>query len=257
MPRRAALRPFLLSFSLTIALALPLGCAELQSMGVDLEGIMAGSAPLDGTTVARGLKQALEVGTRRSTERLSRPGGFADDPVLRIGLPEELDTLASMLRSVGLGSQVDRLEASMNLAAERAVAEAMPVFAGAITSMTIEDAFSILEGKEDAATRYFEAKTGDALRARFQPIAASAMQDVGLYEVYRELIARYERIPLTKPPALDLEAYVTERTLAALFDELAREEALIRRDPAARSTALLRRVFGSTGAAPAPIAAGS
>lgn len=224
------------------------GCAELQGMGIDVGAILAGSAPLDQTTVASGLKQALEVGTKRTTASLSSPGGFGNDPVLRLGLPGELGQLAQVLRQVGLGAQVDQLEDSMNLAAERAAAEAVPVFASAITSMSITDAFEILQGEDDAATRYFQAKTSETLRSRFQPVVARAMEEVGLYGLYRDLVARYDQIPLMKPPAFDLERYVADQTLAALFTELAEEEARIREDPAARSTALLRRVFGAPAA---------
>lgn len=228
------------------------GCAEMQAQmqaaGIDLNEVLASGAPLDGATVASGLKQALEVGTRRTTSTLSRPGAFGDDPLLRLRLPGELGRLADTLRSVGFGAQVDALEDSMNLAAEEAAAQAVPVFTGAITSMTIADAFEILNGPEDAATRYFQARTSDELRSRFRPVAMSAMQDVGLYGLYTELVAQYDRIPFTKPPAVDLEGYVTEQTLSALFVEIAKEEARIRQDPAARSTALLRRVFGAPAA---------
>lgn len=221
------------------------GCAEMQAMGIDLDQILVPSGPLNSTTVASGLKQALEVGTRRTTTTLSRPGAFGNDPVLRLGLPGELGRLAQVLRGVGFGAQVDQLETSMNRAAEEAAAQAVPVFTQAIASMTIADAFQILNGPEDAATRYFQDRTSDNLRARFKPVAARAMEQVGLYGIYRDLVGRYEQIPLMKPPAVDLEAYVANQTLTALFGEIAKEEARIRQDPAARSTALLRRVFGA------------
>jgi hypothetical protein len=225
------------------ALTFTMGCAELQ--GMDLSALLDRGMPLDQATVASGLKQALDVGTKRTTSMLSAPGGFATNPSLRIGLPGELGRLARGLRQVGLGGQVDQLEDSMNLAAEQAAAKAVPVFTSAIASMTIADAFEILNGPENAATVYFQERTSTALRKEFAPIAASAMQQVGLYETYQDVVAQYDAIPFSKPPAFNLEAYVTDQTLAALFGELAKEEALIRSDPAARSTALLRRVFGS------------
>ncbi|HPG24123.1 MAG TPA: DUF4197 domain-containing protein, partial [Myxococcota bacterium] len=168
------------------------------------------------------------------------------NPALRLALPGELGQLAQGLRTLGLSAQVDALEDSMNRAAEEAAARAVPVFATAITRMTIADAFQILNGPEDAATRYFQTQTSAELRRQFEPVAASAMEQVGLYAMYRDLVARYERIPFAKPPAVDLEGYVADQTLAALFGELAKEEARIRQDPAARSTALLRRVFGAS-----------
>lgn len=231
------------------------GCAEMQAMGIDFEQILGASAPLDGATVASGLKQALEVGTKRTTSTLSQAGAFGKDPILRIGLPGELGRLAQVLRGVGLSSQVDALEDSMNRAAEQAAANAVPVFTSAITTMTIADAFAILNGPDDAATQYFQDRTSAELHSRFKPVAAAAMEEVGLYGIYRDLVGRYEQIPFTKPPAVDLEGYVADQTLAALFSEIGKEEARIREDPAARSTALLRRVFakpdsagsGSTG----------
>ena len=230
---------------LICAMLLSTSCAEMQAMGIDLDQILVGQAPLNSATVATGLKQALEVGTQRTTTTLSRPGAFGNDPILRLKLPGELGRLAQMLRGVGFGAQVDQLENSMNLAAEAAAAEAVPVFTSAITSMSIADAFAILNGPDNAATQYFQERTSEELRSRFKPVTAMAMEQVGLYSVYRDLLARYERIPLTKPPALDLEAYVADQTLTALFGEIAKEEARIRQDPAARSTALLRRVFGT------------
>lgn len=216
-------------------------------MGIDLNQILGAGAPLDGTTVATGLKQALEVGTQRTTATLSRAGAFGDSPVLRLELPGEMGRLAEVLRTVGFSAQVDALEDSMNLAAEQAAAKAVPVFTSAIASMTIADAFEILNGSEDAATRYFQDRTSAELKSRFKPVAATAMQQVGLYDIYQQVIGRYNQIPFTKPPAVDLESYVADQTLAALFGEIAKEEARIRQDPAARSTTLLRRVFGSTG----------
>ena len=248
---RTPFRSCLITLTSACLLLSPLGCAEMQAMGIDLDQMLGAGAPLDGNTVALGLKQALEVGTRRTTTTLSRPGAFGSDPMLRLRLPGQLGQFAQVLRGVGLGAQVDQLEDSMNRAAEQAAAKAVPVFTQAISTMTIADAFEILNGPDDAATRYFQDRTSQELRSRFKPVATLAMQEVGLYGVYQQLIARYEQIPFMKPPAFDLEGYVADQTLTALFSEVAKEEARIREDPAARSTALLRRVFG-TPAAQAP-----
>jgi hypothetical protein len=221
------------------------GCAELEGMGIDLGEILGTEAPLNAETVAGGLKQALEVGTQRTTTKLSQPGAFGDDPVLRLALPGEMGRLAQVMRGIGFSAQVDELEDAMNRAAEQAAANAVPVFTSAIRSMTISDAFEILQGPDDAATRYFEGRTSEELRSRFKPVAASAMEQVGVYSIYQQILSRYEQIPFVTLPTVDLEGYVADQTLAALFSEVAKEEALIRDDPAARSTALLRRVFGS------------
>jgi hypothetical protein len=237
-------------FSSVFVLMLWLGCADMQNF--DLSQLLGIGAPLDQPTVASGLKQALDVGTQRTTATLSAPGGFADNPRFRIRLPAEMGTLVSAFRKIGLGARVDAFEDSMNRAAEEAAARALPVFTSAITSMTIADAFEILNGPEDAATVYFQERTTALLREEFSPVMTSAMQEVGVYRAYRDIVARYDAIPFSKPPALDLEAYVTDQTLSALFAELAIEEARIREDPGARSTALLRRVFGSISATPPP-----
>ncbi len=228
-----------------LLLALAAACADFE--GVDLGSVFpaGSSAPLDETTVASGLRQALDVGIRRTTTSLSEPGAFGSNPARRLALPGELGRFAATLRGAGLGGQVDALEDAMNRAAEQAAGQAVPVFAGAIASMTIADAFAILNGESDAATRYFEGRTSAELQRRFEPVAEGAMREVGLYTIYEDLRTSYDRIPFVKPASVDLEAYVAERTLTALFGQLAAEEARIRRDPAARTTELLRRVFGA------------
>ncbi|MFK7896217.1 MAG: DUF4197 domain-containing protein [Myxococcota bacterium] len=244
MSRSRARLVILITLS-SFLMGLQTGCAELQ--GVDFGRVLAAGMPLDQATVANGLKQALEIGTQRTTSTLSAEGGFSRSSVLRLRIPGEMGRIAEVARTVGFSAQVDALENSMNLAAEEAASRAVPVFASAISSMTIADAFQILNGPQDAATQYFKARTSAELQNRFRPIAANAMQKVGVYTVYRDLVARYQQIPFTKPPAVDLEAYVSDQTLNALFGELAKEEARIRQDPGARSTALLQRVFGAVG----------
>jgi hypothetical protein len=224
-------------------------CAELQGLDLSaLEGLVRTQGPSE-STVAAGLSEALEVGSERASAELSEPGGFSENPLLRLSLPEELDPLARSMRSVGLGSQVDRLEGAMNLAAERAAGEAVPVFVDAIRAMTVQDAFAILNGADDAATVYLREHTGPRLRTRFEPVVADSMEKVGLYQIYGDLAARYETLPFVKPVAPDLDTYVTDRALDGLYGALAEEEARIREDPAARSTDLLRKVFASRGAA--------
>lgn len=215
---------------------------------IDLGGMT--SAPLSEEQVAAGLKQALQVGSDRATSVLSKAGGFSDDPLLRLGLPDELEPLASTLRNMGMGSTIDALELKMNEAAEAAVGEAAPVFGSAIASMTVQDAFAILKGNDDAATRYFEAHTSDELRTRFSPVVKNAMSQVGVYRSLENVFAAYETLPFSKPAAPDMASYISDGALAGLFQTLAKEEKKIRDDPAARSTALLRRVFGSAAARP-------
>ncbi|MFO7610771.1 MAG: DUF4197 domain-containing protein, partial [Candidatus Krumholzibacteriia bacterium] len=146
--------------------ALLAGCATLEQIG-------AGGGPLDEGTVVAGLKEALKVGSERTTARTSAVDGFLGNDLIRIPLPRQLESAASTLRSVGLGSYVTELETAMNRAAEAAAGEAGAVFRDAIVAMTIADAFTILEGHETAATDYFRARTEDRLRSRFRPIVAA------------------------------------------------------------------------------------
>lgn len=217
-----------------------LGCAEIQDLG--LVDILL-EQPESEARVASGLREALRVGTERAVATLSAPGGYAEVPSLRLELPESLQPAAKTLRHIGMGRQVDRIEEKMNEAAERAAAEAVPVFAEAVASMSIRDALGILNGPDDAATRYFQGRTSEELTIRFRPVVEGAMQEVGAYRAYDEAKRLYESIPLTKSLPPDLETHVLNETLAGLFDTLAEEEARIREDPAARTTALLQEVF--------------
>jgi len=219
-------------------------CATINPRS--LEEAIFKSGPLDEATVAAGLKDALRVGTERTANGVSVLDGFLGNALIRIALPEEFHDMAGALRTVGFGRQVDELEVAMNRAAERAAGEAKGVFWDAIKRMSIADAFAILRGDDDAATRYFRNATEDELRSRFGPIVHAKMEEVGLYRIYQELSGYYDRIPLVKKPAVDLDAYVTDRALGGLFTVLALEEKRIREDPAARTTELLRRVFGRT-----------
>jgi len=241
MPFRPRLPGFALPL-LALALVAPGGCAELSRLA-DEAGL--GSGPPSERTVAAGLSEALQLGARRAVARTSAPGGFLEDPRLHIPLPEELERPASALRAVGLGGRVDELETTLNRAAERAAGEAVPVFRDAILGLTFEDAMAILRGGETAATELLRRRTEPALRERFAPIVDDAVARVGLARVYDAVATELARLPLVSAPRLDLEDYVTGRALDGLFRALAAEEQRIREDPAARTTELLRRVFGS------------
>jgi len=145
---------------------------------------------------------------------------------------------------VGLGDHVDRFVILMNRAAEQASGLAVDPFADVVRQMTIADAFGILRGQPDAATVYFRDATEDSLRARFQPVVARAMGEIGLYDDYESLLDLYDLLPFTDMPSLNLTEYITDSTLDGLFHTLAAEEGRIRSDPIARTTDLLRRVFG-------------
>ncbi|MEM7404207.1 MAG: DUF4197 family protein [Pseudomonadota bacterium] len=220
------------------------GCVDVAKVA-DLASLATGGdASLSEGTVAAGLREALQVGSQRASGTLARTGGFSDNPLVRIAVPPDLDKAAKLMRKIGLGRYVDELELAMNRSAERAVGEAVPVFWSAIRAMSIKDAYNILNGPRDAATQYFRSRTSTSLEARFQPIVRQGMQQVGLYQRYAEMKDRYNRIPFAKPAAPALEGYITDRAMDGLFVKLAEEEARIRENPVARTTDLLRKVFG-------------
>ncbi len=225
---------------LTFPCLLAMGCAGYNAS--DLGRIL--DQPLDDETVAAGLREALRIGTERSTDATSAIDGFYRNPLIKVALPAQYDGAANALRQIGLGSHVDEFELSMNRAAEKASGEAVSVFWDAITGMTISDAFGILNGGETAATDYFRRQTGDALQARFQPIVMTKMEEVGVYRIYEDLTSYYNLLPVPKPEAVDLDEYITDRTVDGIFQVLEQEEQKIRDDPAARTTALLQKVFG-------------
>jgi hypothetical protein len=220
-------------------------CATLQQSASDVWNADSSGGALDESTVAAGIKEALRVGTQNTVLTTSKVDGYLGNRLIRIAIPEQLQSAASTLRQVGLGKQVDELEFGMNRAAEVAAAEARDVFWDAIASMTISDAFGILNGGDTAATDYFRDRTSAALRARFQPIVAQKIGEVGISRVYGGIADTYNKLPLEgKSSLVDLDEYVTDRALAGLFTILGMEEQKIRRDPLARTTDLLRRVFG-------------
>ncbi|HPF35751.1 DUF4197 domain-containing protein [bacterium] len=236
-----------LSAAILLASFLLSGCATLNA---DALGDLLGQAPLDEATVAAGLKQALSIGSGRAVDTVSVVDGFLADELLRIAIPQQLSGVTSTLRDLGLNAPVDDLEIGMNRAASLAAGEARTVLTTAVSQLTIADAFAILNGGDTAATDLFRARTGDELRTRFRPLVNDAMAQVGVARIYNTMVDAYDALPLTKKPEMvDLEDYVVEGTVNGVFTELGREEALIRHDPVARTTDLLKRVFGRDDAA--------
>ncbi len=234
----------IVSASLGFFLIFLCGCkeADLQQVARAIEGYQPG---LDQATVVAGLKQALEIGTGNSVQKTGKPGGFSDNPALKILVPEKFSKLAKTMRKYGMASYVDRFELQMNRSAEAASIEAKAVFINSIKQMTLDDAWGILKGPDDAATQYFRRTTSSELRQKFKPIITSSMNKVGFYSDYKKLLTTYQSLPLSDKPNLNIEDYVMDKTLTGLFSLVAEEEAKIRHDPAARVTDLLRRVFGS------------
>jgi len=236
MPRRMLLA------GMIVLLTCAPAAAQLDQL---LRGLGLGKpGGLTDADVVAGLKEALKVGTENTVSVTGRLDGYFQNQAIKILMPDKLRSLESGLRTAGFGKQVDEFVLSMNRAAERAAPAAKQIFWDAVGQMTFEDARGILAGKETAATEYFRAKTSDRLTAAFRPIVSDAMNQVGVTRQYKELVGRFQMLPFARAESLDLDQYVTGKSLDGLFYVLAQEERKIRTDPAARVTDLLKEVFG-------------
>lgn len=218
-----------------------------QLKGVSGGGTLASSAaaPSNAEMIA-GLKEALGNGTRYAVRELGRDGGFLGNDKVRIPMPGPLTRLEKVLRTLHQDHLADDFVASMNHAAERAVPEAADVFRDAIQSMTLDDARGILAGPDDAATRYFRERTGPVLTEKMRPIVAAATSQAGVTASYKNMVARAGGLgSMLSRDTTDIDGYITAKTLDGLFLMLAEEERRIRADPLARSSELLKKVFGS------------
>ncbi|WP_210398218.1 DUF4197 domain-containing protein [Motiliproteus sediminis] len=211
---------------------------------VETDAQPTGNTTLDPATLSAGLKEALQLGSERAVAQLAAPDGFLANPAVHIPLPAVVDQSAILLRQFGLGTLVDQLETSMNRAAEQAVPAAAGQLRSAVEQMTIDDARRIYNGGDDAATRYFRQQRGEAIATEFRPLIRDAMNSVGVTRYYQQLVQQANQYPLIGNLNLDLEQHVTDAAVDGLFTTLAEQEALIRKDPAARSSELLKQVFG-------------
>ncbi len=194
--------------------------------------------------IGSGLKEALQVGTESAVNLTGKTDGYFLNQVIKILMPEKLKTFEKGLRAVGYGPQVDEFVLNMNRAAEKAAPFAKQVFWDAIGEMSFDDARKILSGNDTAATEYFKGKTTNKLTDVFNPIVSNAMNEVGVTRQYKELVGRYESIPFVKKESFDLDHYVVTKALDGLFHMVGEEEKKIRKNPAARTTDLLKEVFG-------------
>ncbi len=201
-------------------------------------------ASLDEGTTASGLKEALSVGTKKAVASVSKADGYFGNVAIKILLPEKIRGIAETAGKLGFQKQVDEFVLAMNRAAEKAAPKAASPFAAAIKAMTIEDARKILSGGDTAATEYFKSKTSSKLYEEFKPDVSSSMRQVGVARAYQNLVGKVPETPFTKPGSMDLDDYVTTKALDGLFHTVGQEEQKIRTNPAARTTDLLKKVFG-------------
>jgi len=205
-------------------------------------GSSAGTA--DEKTDAAGIKEALAVGTERAVNSLSQVNGYFGNAAVKILMPSSIQKVAEVARMAGYQKQVDEFILSMNRAAEAAAPLAARYFGDAIRDMTLEDVRGILTGGNTAATEFFRRKTNDKLYAAFKPVVSQKVGEVGATRAYKDMMGRYESVPMMGKQSLDLDDYVTNKSLDGLFYMVGEEEKKIRTNPAARTTDLLKTVFG-------------
>ncbi len=203
---------------------------------------------LTNTEVIAGLKEALNVGIKNSVDLTSVTDGFLKNDAIRLPFPPDALKVREKAIEWGFTGQVEKFETTLNRAAEEATKEALPIFKEAILNMSISDGFSILNGGDGAATKFLRDNTTTKLVEAFRPKVEAAISKVKLTDYWNPIITKYNQaMSVTGGQKLnpDLNAYVTERAIFGLFHMVELEENKIRKDPAARVTDLLSKVFGS------------
>lgn len=201
-------------------------------------------AQLNNLDVASGLKEALNKGVEQGVQKLSVTDGFFKNLAVKILIPPDAQKIEKTLRNMGFGADVDQAILSMNRAAEDASKSAAPIFLNAIKSMSITDAMGILKGGDSSATTYLRTKTTAELTTAFTPVIKASLDKVDATKYWNTIVSKYNMVPFVKKMNPDLTAYVTEKALSGLFYEIALEEVAIRKNPVARTTDLLKKVFG-------------
>lgn len=206
---------------------------------------LGGETPLTTDDVANGLKEALIKGISNGTDLTSQMDGYFKNEAIKILFPPDVKKVEEKLRQIGLGGEVDKFVMTLNRGAEDAAKEAKPIFITAIKSMTIDDAWGILKGDQDAATQYLKRTTSAQLKQKFSPVIQNSLDKVNATKYYTDLVNTYNKIPFVEDVNPDLNDYATDKAIEGLFVMVAKEEKEIRQDPLARTTDLLKRVFAA------------
>jgi hypothetical protein len=216
-----------------------------QTIGDVNKSMGGGSVQPTTAEVADGLKEALIKGISNGADIVSRTDGYFKNPAIKIPFPPDVKRVEDKLRQLGLNDQVDNFIMTMNRGAEDAAKEAKPIFITAIKAMTIQDAWAILRGQNDAATQYLKRTTSQLLKDKFKPVIQNSLNKVSATKYYTDIINRYNQLPLVQKANPNLDDYATDRAIEGLFLMIANEEKSIRENPAARTTELLKKVFGA------------
>jgi hypothetical protein len=220
--------------------------ANKDSLSKKVKGLKA-DTKLTNEEVVKGLKEALSVGTNNSSSLASKADGFYKNPRLFIPWPEEAKEMKARLLKMGFEKKIQEFETSLNRAAEEAALKAAPIFMDAITNMSVQDGFAILNGADTSATNYLRKTTYAPLKNNFLPVVKDAIEKVNVTSYWNPLVTAYNRLPGVKKQNPDLDDYVTNKAINGLMVLIADEEIKIRKDPAARVSDILKKVFGNKG----------
>src|SRR5258705_10274394 len=215
------------------------GCDVIKNLPAAQPGITEAEA-------GQGIKEALTQGIATAVLNLNKTDGFFGNAAYKLFLPPDAKKIENTLRDLGLGKQVDKAILQINRGAEDAVGFAKPIFVDAIREMTLMHALNIVKGNVDAATQYFRQTTSQKLMTAFPPSVQSSLDKVSATKYYGDIVNTYNKLPTTfNKVNPDLTSFVVGKAVDALFDQVAKEEANIRANPAARATEILKKVFGA------------
>ena len=215
----------------------------LKEVSEKANALVKGKNQLSEDQVKKGLVEALIKGSEKSVKLASKKDGFNLNKSIKIPFPKDAKKMKSTLVKMGFSDQVIKFEKSINNAAELASKEALPIFLNAVKSMTINDAFSILNGNDNSATVYLKDQTSSSLYTKFKPIISNAISKVDVTKYWSDLTSAYNKVPFVKPINTDLDDYITKGAMYGLFFLIEQEEKNIRNNPTARTTEILKKVF--------------
>jgi hypothetical protein len=240
---------FLTTTVLTIILVS--SCEVLNQLPTTLN---TGTTGPSDSQIGMGLKEALEQGISKGVEQLMKTDGYFKNELIKILLPEDAQKVVNVIQKMPGGQKLmDDAVLKMNRAAEDAAQEAKPIFVNAIKALTIQDAKKILFGAENEATNYLKGQTYQNLSNVYSPKINNSLSKAGATQAWDALSTGYNKFIKSpagllfkdaKPVTTDLGAYVTEKALNGLFFKVTEEEKNIRQNIAARSSQLLKDVFG-------------
>lgn len=221
------------------------GCS-VQQITQSIDDYMKTDDPTTDDVVS-GLREALIQGITKGSDNASKQDGYFGNSLIRIPFPPDAIKVANTLKDIGMGKEVDRFVMALNRGAEEAAKGAKPIFISAIKQMTIQDAWGILKGDDDAATQYLKRTTSSQLYQAFNPVIKRSLDKMDATKYYGDLVTAYNKVPFVNKVNPDLNDYATNLAMDGLFTLISQEEANIRENPAARVTALLKKVFGYEG----------